>query len=136
MLLHCRPQTINLNVGHLFAGRATGSTSERHMSGRQILFSLSLLSVAAIAWLAVRPSTSAWLLGVAVAGVGGLAAGIAWERRWSARFVAENEHLKRQAEQQSAELTQAKKLSGEQKTEAAQALRDSEALYHSLVDHL
>src|SRR5262245_40667114 len=103
MLLHWQRHTITLNVGHFFAGWATGSSSGRHMSGRQILVSLSLLIVATIAWLVVRPSTSAWLLGVAVAGVGGLAAGIAWERRWSTRTAAEIAELKRHSEHQAAE---------------------------------
>jgi PAS domain S-box-containing protein len=106
------------------------------MSGRQILVFIGLMIAIGTTVLVVWRSPYAWLFCVAGAGVCGLAAGIAWERRWSDRISVENADLKRQAEQQIAELTQAKKLSGELKSEAAQALRDSEALYHSLVDHL
>src|SRR5579863_1019844 len=44
--------------------------------------------------------------------------------------------LQRKLEQQREELQQARNLSSTLQSEAALALRDSEALYHSLVDHL
>lgn len=48
----------------------------------------------------------------------------------------ENEQLRRQVQSSSSELTASLLNSTAQKEAAEQALRDSEALYHSLVDHL
>src|SRR5262249_34583098 len=101
-------------------------TSGRDMSGRQILVFSGLLIAIGTALLTGWQSPFGWFFCVAAAGLVGLAAGIAWEHRCSARLGAENENLKRQAEHQTAELAQAKKLSGELQSEAAQALRDSE----------
>ncbi|MGE5195066.1 MAG: PAS domain S-box protein [Deltaproteobacteria bacterium] len=106
------------------------------MSGRQILVFIGLAIAIGTAWLIMWRSPYGWLFYVLGAGVCGLAAGIVWEHRRTGRLAAENEELKRQAERQAAELARAKKLSGELQLGAAQALRDSEALYHSLVDHL
>ncbi len=106
------------------------------MSGRQLLVLVGAVIAAGMAWQILWHSPPAWPAYVAVAALCGLAAGIAWERRSTGPLVAENEELKRQAERQTAELQEARKLSGELKSEAAEAIRDSEALYHSLVDHL
>lgn len=66
----------------------------------------------------------------------GLLSGILWERRTTTVLVVEISELKRQAEAQREELAQARTQSSTLQSEAALALRDSEALYHSLVDHL
>src|SRR5579872_6489191 len=66
----------------------------------------------------------------------GLASGILWERQTTTDLAARVAELKQQAEKQSEELAQARRLSSTLQSEAALALRDSEALYHSLVDHL
>ena len=66
----------------------------------------------------------------------GLTSGILWERRTTTGLALEISELKQQAERQREELAQARKLSSTLQSEAAMALRDSEALYHSLVDHL
>jgi PAS domain S-box-containing protein len=52
------------------------------------------------------------------------------------RLQSENELLRRQVQSSSSELTASLLSSAAQKEAAEQALRDSEALYHSLVDHL
>lgn len=106
------------------------------MSLRQILILFAATVAVAIVWQIVWQSPHAWLLYVAGAALCGLAAGIAWERRLTHRISVENLELKHQAARQLDEISQAKKQSSEMRLEAAQALRDSEALYHSLVDHL
>ena len=77
-----------------------------------------------------------WPLLTAAALAFGLASGILWERRTTTGLAGEISELKQQAERQREELEQARKLSSTLQSEAALALRDSEALYHSLVDHL
>ena len=66
----------------------------------------------------------------------GLASGILWEGQTTTNLSSEIAELKQQAERQREELAQARKTSSTLQSEAALALRDSEALYHSLVDHL
>jgi PAS domain S-box-containing protein len=66
----------------------------------------------------------------------GLASGIAWEGRTTADRDREIARLKQQSERQRDELEQARKTTSILQSETALALRDSEALYHSLVDHL
>jgi len=77
-----------------------------------------------------------WPLLTAAALAFGLASGILWERRITVGLAAEIAELKRQAGRQHEELADARKLSSTLQNESALALRDSEALYHSLVDHL
>src|SRR5207248_4029006 len=67
---------------------------------------------------------------------GGLAAGADWEREKTSGLAAENRQLREEAERHRDELCEAQKLSSHLQSEASLALRDSEALYHSLVDHL
>src|SRR5436190_8080893 len=62
----------------------------------------------------------------------GLASGILWEGQTTEDLTRNIAELKQQAEGQREELTQARTLSSSLKSEAALALRDSEALYHSL----
>jgi PAS domain S-box-containing protein len=66
----------------------------------------------------------------------GLASGLLWERQTTTDLAARLVELAQQAERHREELAQARKLSSARESEAALALRDSEALYHSLVDHL
>lgn len=66
----------------------------------------------------------------------GAVIGILWERRFTTDLAGQIMQFKQQAERQRDELTQARTLSSSLQSEAALALRDSEALYHSLVDHL
>lgn len=77
-----------------------------------------------------------WPFIALAAAVASLAAGIAWERRLTADLWRENHDLQREAERHRDELAQARQQSSALQSEAALALRDSEALYHSLVDHL
>jgi len=77
-----------------------------------------------------------WPLIAVVAAVGCLGMGIAWERRLTSRLSRENNELKHETERQRDELERAREKSSALASEAALALRDSEALYHSLVDHL
>ncbi len=106
------------------------------MSLRQIFLLFATTIAIGIAWLSLWNSQFGWLVYVAGAVVCGLAAGIVWEQRLTNHILAENLDLKNQTEHQREEISQAKKQSSEMRLEAAQALRDSEALYHSLVDHL
>lgn len=77
-----------------------------------------------------------WPLLILAALAFGVASGILWERRTTTEQAVEISELKQQVDSQRAELAQARSLSSTQQSEAALALRDSEALYHSLVDHL
>jgi PAS domain S-box-containing protein len=79
---------------------------------------------------------AAWACLFAVALGWGLAAGAAWEREKTSGLAAENRQLREVAERHRDELCEAQKLSSHLQSEASLALRDSEALYHSLVDHL
>lgn len=94
-----------------------------------------LIALAFLDRMAIR-SGYEWLVFAAAGAVLGLAAGIAWERRATSVLAAENRRLNEETNRHLEALAQAKKLSSEFKLEAAVALRDSEALYHSLVDHL
>ncbi len=106
------------------------------MTGRQIILLLAVTIAIGIAWVSLWNSQYGWVVYVAAAMVCSLSAGILWEKQLTDRIQAKNRELVRQADVHREELTQAKKLSSEMRLEAAQALRDSEALYHSLVDHL
>ena len=84
-----------------------------------------------------------WPLLAAAALAFGVASGILWEQRTTAAQAARIaelqqtvSQLEQKARQQREESEQARQLSNTRESEAAQALRDSEALYHSLVDHL
>ncbi len=81
-----------------------------------------------VGWLA--PLVAAVLL------PGVIAIGVVGRNRAVSRLASENAELKQQLDRQCAELAQVKALSEMLQSEAAVALRDSEALYHSLVDHL
>src|SRR5579864_4732482 len=77
-----------------------------------------------------------WPLLIVAALAFGVVSGILWERRTTTDLAGQVSQLKQQAAGQRAELAQARTLSSSLQSEAALALRDSEALYHSLVDHL
>jgi PAS domain S-box-containing protein len=104
-------------------------------SARLIALSAALLATAA-AWMVVFHFSAAWACLVALALGLGLAAGIAWEKPAAMQLAAEIEALKREALRQREELSKIEEQSSAIRSEAALALRDSEALYHSLVDHL
>ncbi len=92
-----------------------------------------LVAVAVKEWFINRDE---WLFAALAAAVGSLAMGIACERRQNRQLWTENQDLKHQADELRDALLTARKESSELRFEAAQARRDSEALYHSLVDHL
>jgi PAS domain S-box-containing protein len=104
-------------------------------SARLIALSAALLATAA-AWMIVFHFDAAWACLFAIALGLGLAAGIAWEKPLTKQLATEIEALKREAGRQRDELVQIEQQSSAIRSEAALALRDSEALYHSLVDHL
>ncbi|MBI3863763.1 MAG: PAS domain S-box protein [Planctomycetia bacterium] len=66
----------------------------------------------------------------------GAAAGAAWQARATEQLAHENIRLREETERQRRELEHVQAISQAQQSEAEVALRDSEALYHSLVDHL
>src|SRR5882724_4255734 len=104
-------------------------------SARLIALSAALLGTAA-AWMIVFHFDAVWACLFALALILSLAAGIAWEKPLTKQLTAEMEALKREAGRQREELVKIEQQSSAIRSEAALALRDSEALYHSLVDHL
>lgn len=75
------------------------------------------------------------LLAIATVALG-FAVGAYSERRVSLRATAETSGLEQQIERLQQALAAASQVSSQLQSETAQALLDSEALYHSLVDHL
>jgi hypothetical protein len=71
------------------------------------------MTLAAIAWQVIWESPHAWVLSAAAAALCGLCAGVWLERRQTQALMGEIQTLKRQTEQQTVELTQARKLSGD-----------------------
>jgi len=81
-------------------------------------------------------STIAHLLLALAAVALGLAIGAFVERRSSNRSPRQDPDLQQKIVRLERDLAEAGKVSSQLQSEAAQALLDSEALYHSLVDHL
>jgi PAS domain S-box-containing protein len=91
--------------------------------------------ITAAEWFQLSPGLFG-VLGAAYALLLGMAIGIVWQHRSTGRLAHENADLRHEVDRQRNELAQLKAHSDLLRTEAAVALRDSEALYHSLVDHL
>ena len=104
-------------------------------SARLIAFSAALLATAAV-WMLIFQMSPAWAVLVVLALGWGVAAGRAWERPLARQLASENDSLRREVDRHREEISQFEQRSTEIRSEAALALRDSEALYHSLVDHL
>jgi len=140
-LLHCRSPAINLDGGAIYGwSGGVWATGRGHMRSKGLpvllaVFGLALIAIAASLHEEISLGYE-WPFIAFAAAICALAAGIAWERRLTKRLWAENLELKKLADRQREELSQAQRQSSVLQSEAALALRDSEALYHSLVDHL
>lgn len=120
-------------------------------SSRRAVFASALGTIAIVIgagpWHDPFPGALEWSLRiVAIAAAWGtLAIGLSWQRLHKTlretretidRLQADNENLREQAQASSSELSASRLESSERQAAVEQALRDSETLYHSLVDHL